>query len=174
MSLAIWAVVGACAIAVYTDLSTRRIPNALTLALAGIALALHIGEGWRSLLVTVTILLTITAFGLIAFSFGWLGGGDVKLAAAAGATLGYPDVIPFLLYMSIGGGVLALLVALSQRRVFSVVANVGVVLRPLLYKGTVAIAPAKTTALPYAVAIAIGAVAVALSHSIAPFLRLPI
>ena len=44
MSLAIWIVLAACAIAVATDLTSRRIPNALTIGLAATALGLHASQ----------------------------------------------------------------------------------------------------------------------------------
>jgi prepilin peptidase CpaA len=172
MSLAIWIVLAACAVAVATDLSTRRIPNALTIALAVAALALHATQGWVSFAASLGALVGVMLLGFIAFSAGWLGGGDVKLAAAAAAALGYPDAIPFLLYTAIGGGLLAVVVATFTGRLGKVLSSVALLMRPLAYKGTVPVAPANPIVLPYAVAIASGAVAVALSHTAAPFLRL--
>ncbi len=172
MSFAIWIVLAACAIAVATDLTSRRIPNALTIGLALAALALHATQGWASLAVSLAALATVMAVGLAAFSMGWLGGGDVKLAAAAAAALGFPDAVPFLLYTAIGGGLLALAVALGTGRLRSVLHSITLVLRPIAYRGTVAVAPRRPIMLPYAIAIACGAVAVALSHTAAPFLRL--
>ena len=52
--------------------------------------------------------------------------------------------------------------------------SVGNLLRPLAIEGTVAIAPARPIVMPYALAIAGGIAMVALSNSIAPFLRLPL
>ena len=117
MTLAIWFVLAACAIAVATDVTTRRIPNWLTGVLAVAALGFHAVHGWRELLASVLALVVVMFLGFLAFSMGWLGGGDVKLAA---------------------------------------------------------VTPKESVTLPYAVAIATGAVAVALSHTAAPFLRLPL
>ena len=174
MTLAIWIVLAACALAVLTDLSSRRIPNVLTLSLAVAALTLHAFEGWIPFAVSVGALAAVMVVGFFAFSMGWLGGGDVKLAAAAGAALGFPDVVPFLIYTALGGGVLALLVALASGKIGAVFRSVSLVIRPFAYKGTAPVAPANPIMLPYAVAIACGAVAVALSHTAAPFLRLPL
>lgn len=174
VSIAIWLVLGACAVAVLTDLRTRRIPNALTAALALAALVLHATQGPLAFAVALATLLGVLLIGFVAFSFGWLGGGDVKLLAAGAAALGLPDAVPFLIYTAIGGGLLALIVAIAMGRLKSVLASVALLLRPFAYKGTVAVAPPKSITLPYAVAIAFGAVAVALSHSAAPFLRLPL
>jgi len=174
MSLAIWLVLAACAVAVVTDVRARRIPNLLTASLAVAALAIHAREGWQSFLIAVAIMAGVTLLGFIAFSFGWLGGGDVKLLAAGAAALGAGDTLAFLFYTSIGGGLLAVLFALVTGRLGVVFGSVSKIVRPLVYKGTVAVAPTKPIMLPYAVAIAFGAGAVALSHTAAPFLRLPL
>jgi prepilin peptidase CpaA len=173
-TLAIWLVLGACAIAVATDLRSRRIPNALTAALAVAALGLHATSGWAAFGIALATLVGVLFIGLVAFSFGWLGGGDVKLLAAGAAALGFPDAVPFLVYTAIGGGVLAIVFATVTGRLGSVLRSVSLILRPFAYKGTVAVAPANPIMLPYAVAIAFGALAVALSHTAAPFLRLPL
>jgi prepilin peptidase CpaA len=169
-----WVVLTVCAIAVVTDVRVRRIPNFLTLGLALVALVVHAREGWPSLLVSLLMFIVVMFLGMMAFSVGWLGGGDVKLAAAASAALGYPDTVAFLLYMSIGGGLFAMIFAAANGRVALSVRNVGLMLRPIAFKGTVAVAPATRVAFPYATAIAAGVIAVALSHTVAPFLRLPL
>jgi len=172
MTLAIWIVLAACAIAAAADITTRRIPNALTIALALAGLALHASQGWASFAISLAALVAVMAVGFLAFSMKWLGGGDVKLAAAAAATLGFPDTLGFLAFTAIGGGLLGLVVATSSGRLRSVLSSVALVLRPFAYKGTVAIAPSRPIMLPYAIALACGAIAVALSHTAAPFLRL--
>jgi Flp pilus assembly protein protease CpaA len=169
-----WVVLTVCGIAVVSDVRVRRIPNYLTLGLAATAFIAHAREGWSSLLVSLLMFIAVMFIGLPAFSVGWLGGGDVKLAAAAAAALGYPDTVAFLLYMSIGGGLFAMIYAAAKGRVALSVRNVGLMLRPIAFKGTVAVTPATRVAFPYATAIAAGVVAVALSHTVAPFLRLPL
>ena len=174
MSLALWLVIAACAVAVATDLSTRRIPNALTFGTMALALTLHATQGVASLAIAAVVLAGVMVLGFGAFSLGWLGGGDVKLLAAAAAMLGLPDAVPFLAYTAIGGGALALCIAAAAGRLPAVVRSVALVLRPFAFKGTVAVAPVDALTMPYACAIAFGAVAVALSHTAAPFLRLPL
>jgi prepilin peptidase CpaA len=173
-SIGIWLVLGACAIAVATDVTTRRIPNALTAALAIAALALHATMGWSSFLTALAALIAVTLLGFVAFSARWLGGGDIKLLAGGAAALGFPDAVPFLIYTSIAGGLLALVVAIAMGRLGSVLSSIVLVLRPLAFKGTVTVEPKTPITLPYAVAIASGAAAVALSHTVVPFLRLPL
>jgi len=174
LTLATWLVLGACAIAVATDLRFRRIPNVLTAALAVAALGLHATSGAAAFGIALATLIGVMFVGLVAFSFGWLGGGDVKLLAAGAAALGFPDAVPFLVYTAIGGGLLGVVFAAATGRLGSVMRSVALIIRPFAYKGTVAVAPTERIMLPYAVAIAFGAVAVALSHSAAPFLRLPL
>jgi len=174
LTLATWLVLGACAIAVVTDLRTRRIPNALTAALAVAALGLHATSGFAAFGIALATLVGVLFLGLVAFSFGWLGGGDVKLLAAGAAALGFPDALPFLVYTAIGGGIFALVFATVTGRLGIVLKSVALIVRPFAYKGTTPVAPTDPIMLPYAIAIAFGAVAVALSHSAAPFLRLPL
>jgi Flp pilus assembly protein protease CpaA len=174
VTLAIACVLAACAAAVVTDLRFRVIPNAVTipLGLAGVGISAMHGfvAGATSLGLIVATLVLGTAF----FSMGWLGGGDVKLLAAGAGTLGFPDALPFLLYTALGGGVLAIGVAAATGSLGRVITSAVTLVRPLIYSGTVA--PSRTTsiALPYGVAIAFGATAVALSHTVAPFLTLRI
>ena len=174
MTLAIWLVLGACAVAVATDVAARRIPNALTLSLALAALIIHATQGWTSLAVAIAALCGVTFVGFLAFNFGWLGGGDVKLLAAAAAAFGFPDALSFLLYTAIGGGVLAIVFAVATGRFAPVMRSVVLILRPFAFKGTAPVPPRNPIMLPYGCAIAFGAVLVALSHTTAPFLRLPL
>ena len=174
MSFLTAAVLLASAIAVVTDVRTRRIPNWLTFGLAAVALGNGAMHGIVPALETAGIYITVMALGLLAFSLGWLGGGDVKLLAAASAAFGFPDCIAFVIYTSIGGGIIAVAVSLAQGRLFTVFRGAFNVLRPLAVRGTVAIAPSAPTMLPYGCAIALGATVVALANSVAPYLRLPI
>jgi prepilin peptidase CpaA len=174
VTLAIVCVLAACAVAVVTDLRLRLIPNAVTipLALAGVGISAMHGfvAGATSLGLIVATLVLGTAF----FSMGWLGGGDVKLLAAGAGALGFPDALPFLLYTALGGGVLAVGVAMATGSLGRVIASALTLVRPLVYSGTVVPSRPTSIALPYGVAIAFGATAVALSHTVAPFLILRI
>lgn len=93
----------------YRDVLTRRIPNGLALAVAGLALARlalaadPAAAGW-SLAAAALVL----AFGFVLFAFGIVGGGDAKLLAAAALLVGVRDLAPFLLLMSLLGGVVGL------------------------------------------------------------------
>jgi len=167
-----WVVLAACAVAAVTDMRMRRIPNRLTAALAAVVFFMRATQGIQSLALAVAVGVGVLALGTVAFSFGWLGGGDVKLTAAVAASYSFPDALVFLIYASIAGGVFAALYAAATGRLGTVIRNLGGVLRPLAYEGTVAVLPPARIAFPYATAIAAGALLVSLSHTLMPFLRL--
>ncbi len=110
----------------------------------------------------------LTAAGTLIYSRGGIGGGDVKLAIAGSGLLSYPLCVTFLLYTALGGGLLALI--FLARRGNAKASLLQAAYMPLGSASGAAIA--KHESLPYAVAFAFGAVVVALSQSVAPFLRL--
>jgi prepilin peptidase CpaA len=172
LQLADGTVLAACLIAVYTDMRWRRIPNVLSATLAVAALGLSAMQGIWAVLISLGLMAAVIALGLFAFSLGWLGGGDVKFMAAIAGAFGFPDALSFVLYTSVSGGILALVTLGLTGRLVSGFRNVAAMLRPLVYQGTATVAPRSSVMLPYACAIALGALSVVLSHSIAPFLRL--
>jgi prepilin peptidase CpaA len=98
-----------------TDLRTRRIPNVLTFGAAAGALGFHLansglgGLGWSAggWLVGAACFFPL-------FALRGLGAGDVKLVAALGAWIGPGQTIWLAAFSAIGGGVLALGVALAS------------------------------------------------------------
>lgn len=135
-----------------------------------VALIVHAVQGWESLLVCLAVLAVLTIGGTLVYSRGGIGAGDIKLAIAGSGMLSYPLCVPFLLYTAIAGGLLAL-VFLAVR------ANGRAVLSRAVYMtlaGAPGIATDKREKLPYAVAFALGAILIALSQNVAPFLRINI
>lgn len=116
-ALALTVVVAGTGLAAVIDLRTRRIPNALTGALAvigvGIAAAKLGPVGLGGALLGCALGL---AFMLPGHLFGATGAGDVKLFAAAGALLGPATTVQAFLYTAIIGGVLAVVIAIRRRR----------------------------------------------------------
>ncbi len=164
----------ACAIGACTDIARKRIPNALTFTTAAVALVMHAAAGWTSFAVALLVMTLVATGGLFLFSFRWIGGGDVKLIAAVAGAVSFPDCIAFVLYTMLAGGILSVAVALARGTLKQSLQGAFIVAHPLLYRVTPVALPATTKKMPYGVAIFIGAVLIVLSHSILPFLRLPI
>ncbi|HTQ82137.1 MAG TPA: prepilin peptidase [Pseudolabrys sp.] len=99
------------AFAASSDLLTMTISNRISLALAGgfLLLALVAGMSPAAIgmhLVAAAVVLTVA---FVCFAFGWIGGGDAKLAAATALWFGFDYLLDYLLYASLFGGALTLL-----------------------------------------------------------------
>ena len=95
---------------VYTDLKKRVIPNRLTLPACLAGMAYH---AWRTgipdgLLFSLAGFSAGFAMPLIPFLMGGMGGGDVKLVAAAGSWIGTAAVLHLVLYGAFSGGIIAI------------------------------------------------------------------
>ncbi len=168
MSIAITLTLIACLTAGFFDVRSRRIPNWLTGATALAAIAVHASGGWKALLISLGVMIALTVAGTVIYSFGGIGGGDVKLAIATSGLLSYPLFVPFLLYTAIGGGLLALAILVRRGR-----ARAALTRMAMTASGAVpGLPPDQTETLPYAVAFAFGATLIALAHTVAPFLRI--
>ena len=142
--------IGAIAAALF-DATTFTIPNRLTIAIAAAffpaALLLGLPVATIGACAAVAVLALIVGVGL--FAMNWCGGGDAKLLAACALWLGLPALLPFLFATSVVGGALALTLLLARKATLvgfapSGPAWLGRLLEP-------------KEALPYGVAIAIGA-----------------
>jgi prepilin peptidase CpaA len=104
-------------IAAANDIASMTIPNWVSIALAACfpifayaldfsawAMAWHFGFG-----------VVILALGIAMFSAGLLGGGDVKVLAAAAVWTGVEGFVTFLSATLLAGGVLAVLLILARR-----------------------------------------------------------
>ncbi len=118
-------VIGASLVAAVGDIRHRRIPNALTLPLLVTGL---IWAGWSGGLTGVgkaigaCLLLGLPYVLLFVFAGG--GAGDAKLMGAIGAWLGLRQSVVVLLCVASAGIVLAIVKAVSQRRLKFVLTNV--------------------------------------------------
>ena len=104
--------------AAVVDLRTRRVPNALTLAIASAGLALAAsGAGRVGLAAAGGGCLVGLLVMLPGHLLGKTGGGDVKLLGAFGTLLGPAGILAAFLFTAIAGGVLALIVVVHRRRI---------------------------------------------------------
>jgi len=171
MPVAFALVLLASLVAAVTDLRTRRVPNVLvgTLFLSGLALNAYFG--WHALLVDFGITAAVLAAGTFAFSLKLIGGGDVKLLAAAAGTLGYPDGGNFILLTLLCGGLVAVAFSAVRGKLTATLANVRAMALPV-FAGAAPARPQAGLAMPYAVAIFTGAACTALVSGLLPHLRI--
>jgi prepilin peptidase CpaA len=168
MSLVQWGVViGASLAAAFTDLASRRIPNALTMPLlaGGLAFAVWTGGG-TGLLSGVAAMLILAIPYILLFIFAGGGAGDAKMMGAIGAWLGITQGIVVLLCVAASGIVLAVVWAILQKRGREVVSNLSVIMlgmvaavvtRTALSSGACEPrSPSEMDAVPYGVAIVVG------------------
>lgn len=102
-------------IAAARDIMSRTVPNELALAVAVVGLAIRSMDG--SLLFGVLAALIVFAAAAGCWRMGWMGGGDVKLLGAA-ALLVPPAATPSLLAaISLSGGVLAVAYLAARHRI---------------------------------------------------------
>jgi prepilin peptidase CpaA len=141
------------AFAAASDLFTMTISNrvSLALALSFLALALLTGMGLYDILSHLGAGATVLAVSFACFAMGWVGGGDAKVAAAAALWFGFDHLLNYLLYASLFGGALTLL--LLQFRQWPL---------PYTLAGQVWLLRlhAKESGIPYGIALAIGALMV--------------
>jgi prepilin peptidase CpaA len=108
---------GLMAYAAISDVFTMTISNRISMLLiAGFAfVAFFSGMSWSVALLHLGAggLVLIIAFAC--FSFGWIGGGDAKLAACAGLWFGFDHLLEYLIYASLFGGALTLLLLQARQ-----------------------------------------------------------
>jgi len=108
--------VGLFTIAAYGDVRTRRIPNTLALAVAALGLLrLVLAGDPAAALLGIGAATAIFVIGFLLFWRGMLGGGDVKLMAAAVLLVGASGLSLFLVAMSLCGLVVTLATLAADR-----------------------------------------------------------
>ena len=116
-ALALTIVVAGAGTAAVIDIRTRRVPNAVTMSLAGAGLLLAAaGLGRVGVMAALAGGLLGFALMLPGHFFGATGAGDVKLLSALGTVLGPSTTLWAFLVAMIAGGVLALVVATHRGR----------------------------------------------------------
>jgi len=108
---------GAMALAAASDLFTMTLPNRLVLALVlfFFMMAPLVGLGWSDVGLHVALALLALAGTSSLFSFGWMGGGDVKLFAATCLWLNPETLIAYSVYAGLIGMALALALVLWRK-----------------------------------------------------------
>src|ERR1700689_1811966 len=138
------------AFAAGSDLFTMTISNRVSLALVAgfLALALFSGMGLTDILSHLGAGAAVLAVAFACFAMGWVGGGDAKVAASAALWFGFAHLMNYLVYASLFGGALTLL--LLQFRQW-----------PLPYalagQSWLLKLHAKESGIPYGIALAVGA-----------------
>ncbi|OGQ80770.1 MAG: hypothetical protein A2289_16130 [Deltaproteobacteria bacterium RIFOXYA12_FULL_58_15] len=97
------------AVGAWTDLRSRRVPNLLsaTVAVGGLAWSVAAHQ-WQVALIGLVCGVGVIVLLWVPWSRGGIGGGDVKLAAAAAVWIGYQQLLAYLLSGAAIGGLVAL------------------------------------------------------------------
>lgn len=98
------------AYAAASDVFTMTIPNKVSLALivGFAAVALFGGLAWATIATHLAAGFVVLTAAFAFFAFGWIGGGDAKLAAATALWLGFDTLIEYLAISTVAGGALTL------------------------------------------------------------------
>ena len=154
LKVAFWSYVALFAGAALFDIRKFIIPNWISLSLVALFVAANLvlpfAAAWLSHFAAMGIALLV---GLALFRFRILGGGDVKLLAAAALWAGTDHLLELAIYIGVAGGTFALALIAARRLLMSLlVAQTvfeSVTLPRLLLPGE---------QIPYGVAIAAGAI----------------
>jgi prepilin peptidase CpaA len=159
MNVPLWVaapVIVLVAAATRADVRTRTIPNRLTFPALLLGLAVHgaLGgaEGLKSALAGMLVAGGVLLPGWL---FRWMGAGDVKLMAAVGAWLAWPQALIAVLASLVMGGVISLIVALRRGVLRQAVTGAALIGAAAMAHST---APPPTTGIrfPFAVAVLVG------------------
>jgi prepilin peptidase CpaA len=99
------------AFAASSDLLTMTIANRVSAILIGgfVLLAILLGMGATDMLMHAGVAVAVLVVAFVFFTQGWIGGGDAKLAAVTVLWLGLGHLADYLVYASLLGGALTLL-----------------------------------------------------------------
>lgn len=130
------------------DMARLRISNILPLLVmllfpVWVAVAGWENDVWQN----GTLFLAVFALGCGLFALKWMGGGDIKLLTASALWFDWSAALPWFVYVTVGGGILALLIV-AGRRLIPRTAREGSSLAIFAAKGPI----------PYGVAISLGTI----------------
>lgn len=130
------------------DTLTLTIPNTLVLAvLALYVVSLVVRFEASTILLDLLGALIVFVVCFVLFALGWLGGGDAKLAPGAALWVGYNGLLPFVVAMTIAGGVLAIVLLVTR-----------LALRPASAQDRLPLVLRWANPVPYGIAISSGAI----------------
>jgi len=133
-----------------SDLLRMTISNRVSLGLAAafVAMALITGMSAAEAAWHLAAAFSVLSVAFACFAFGWIGGGDAKIAAAAALWFGFSYLLDYLVFASVAGGVLTLVILLFR----------GGPLPPVLAsQDWLARLHNKSTGIPYGIALAAAA-----------------
>ena len=162
MNVPIWAALAAllvAALAARSDVRERRIPNRLTFPALLLGLLTHLALGGREgFLAALAGAAVAGAVLLPGWLMRWMGAGDVKLMAAAGAWLAFPHAVIALLASLVAGGVIAAAVALRRGVLWTALRNAALTASWSLARAGGPAPPPVTTGIrfPFALAVLAG------------------
>ena len=141
------------AFAAASDLFTMTISNRVSLALVAgfLILALLGGMGLHDIMSHIGAGAAVLVVAFACFAMGWVGGGDAKVAAGVALWFGFDHLMDYLVYASLLGGALTLL--LIQLRQWPLPS-------PLAGQAWLLKLHDKQSGIPYGIALAIGALLV--------------
>ena len=142
-SLMIWAAIG--------DVRTFTITNKLNLTIAALflILALPMGLAWSAIFDHLKVGLIASVIAIAMFYIGIYGGGDAKMTGAIALWLGAAPMIPFIFYTALAGGILGLSLIIGRH----MARKYGLPKSPRWARRLLR----KRSAVPYGVALGIGA-----------------
>jgi prepilin peptidase CpaA len=148
-------------LAAFFDVRSRRIPNLLTVSGFVIAIVMRFVAGPGAGIDGLTGAILAFVLCLPFFILGVLGGGDAKLLMATGAFMGPRDLLPAMLIIASIGGIIAALDAARRGILLPVLYNCGDIIKNWATLGrrgsNRSLTTAGALAIPYGVAIALGA-----------------
>jgi prepilin peptidase CpaA len=161
-SIAWWPTCAVLAVATFTDLRSRRIPNWLVLPFLAAGITVNVWlHGWHGLAQSFEgFALGAAIFGLL-FFLGGMGMGDVKLCAAIGAWVGPSQLMVALVITGLAGGVMAICWAASRGFLGSLFSGSAELIFGLKQRGLrphdeLVLSNPRARKMPYAPAIAFG------------------
>jgi prepilin peptidase CpaA len=163
-SFAWWPTLVVLGVAVVTDISSRRIPNWVSLPFLAAGIAVNaVRGGWPAIGQSAAgVGIAVAVLGVFCYLRG-IGLGDLKLCAGVGAWVGPGQLVMALVSTGIAGGVLAIGYVLMRGSVARSLDNTaelitGVFKRPFRAHPAISLGNAAALKMPYAPAIAIGTI----------------